>query len=93
MTSSIAYTDAQYTDFPGAACTAQQVAPPCTAATNSIAGYPLLSTPEWSGTLRLDYETQIADNLELDVSLVTTFKTDYYVSVFPVSAPGTDRLI
>jgi iron complex outermembrane receptor protein len=80
LSSSFAYTDAKYLEYPGAPCTALQPTPPCTPATNNQDGYDLLSTPRWSGNVRADYSTPLGDALKLSASGVMTFRSRYYVA-------------
>nr|WP_176392256.1 TonB-dependent receptor [Sphingomonas sp. CDS-1] len=86
----LAYTDAKYTDFPGAPCYAGQtpamgcLAP--TAATpyihQNLDGVHTQLAPKWSGTLGVDYETDIGSALKGGLLLNLRYSDSYLVSPF-----------
>lgn len=86
----LAYTDAKYTDFPGAPCYAGQTpAMGCLAATPAInyihqnlKGVRTQLAPEWAGTFGLDYETKVGANLKAGFSTNLRYSDAYLVSPF-----------
>ncbi|GAY19994.1 TonB-dependent receptor [Sphingobium fuliginis] len=83
LSSSIAYADVTYDDYPGAACLAG--APPsCTPATNNLAGYPLFGSSKWSGTVQGNYETSLGSGLRLALQGTMMFRSSF-VSSFDYS--------
>ncbi|WP_313802968.1 TonB-dependent receptor [Sphingobium sp.] len=86
----LAYTDAKYTDFPGAPCYAgQRPAMGCLAPTTAIPyvhqnldGVHTQLAPKWAGTLGIDYETDIGSALKGGLLLNLRYSDRYLVSPF-----------
>jgi len=85
---SINYTDAEYTDFPGAPCFAgQTIAEGCTlvggiSARQDLTGARLSVAPEWTGTLGAAYTTPIGSNLEFGINADARYSSSYLASGF-----------
>jgi len=77
---SLAYLDAKYDDYPGAACV-YNAPVTCLPATNNLKGYRLTRAPEWKGSAYVQYEHEVADGLTLTGRLSADY-TDlsYYQS-------------
>lgn len=86
----IAYLDAKYLDYPGAAC--QFNAPPtCVAATNNVAGTVLTRAPKWKASGYLRGSVPVTEDLELSgrVSADYTARSFYQGDLNPLnSQPG-----
>jgi len=90
VTGAIAYTDAKYTDFPGAPCYAGQTPDMgCMAPTTEIpyihqdlAGTPTQLAPKWAGTLGIDYETDLSATLKGGFLINGRYSDSYLVSPF-----------
>lgn len=72
----LAYTDAKYDDFPGAACPAD-AAPGCTSATNNLAGYPLVAVSKWSGTAGFRFTQPVASGVQVELAPDIEFRSGY----------------
>jgi outer membrane receptor protein involved in Fe transport len=89
----VAYLNAEYDRFPGATCTASQqmVAPGgpnfCQ---QDLTGGDLQFSPDWSGTLNLDYILQMGD-FELTASLGVDYSADFFTALDldPISQQGS----
>lgn len=85
-----AYNDAEYTRFPGAPCYAGQTpAQGCMAATATIPyvhqdlkGTPTQLAPEWTGSLTVNYETEIGSGLKAGLTTNLRYSDSYLVSPF-----------
>lgn len=77
--SSVAYLDASYDDFPGAACPV--TAPPgCLPATNNLAGFVLPGASKWTGNIRGIYEVGLPNGLNFGLTGVAYFRSGYYIA-------------
>ena len=74
-----AYTYAAFDNYPGAPCKATQPSPPCTPATNNIAGTVLQFTPRWSGQLQADYSTKLSSDLVLGVIVDANYRSSIWL--------------
>lgn len=84
---SLAYLDAKYDDYPGAACV-YNAPPTCRPATNNLKGYRLTRAPEWKGSAYVQVEAPVADGLTMSGRLSADY-TDlsYYQSdMHPLNA-------
>jgi outer membrane receptor protein involved in Fe transport len=85
---SINYTDAQYTDFPGAPCYAgQTISEGCTliggiSARQDLTGARLSVAPEWTGTLGAAYTAPLGDSFELGLNVDARYSDSYIASGF-----------
>lgn len=61
---SLAYLDAEYEDYPGAACV-YNAPPSCTPATNNLKGYRLTRAPKWKGSAYVQVQHEVGDGLVL----------------------------
>ncbi|WP_432770193.1 MAG: TonB-dependent receptor [Sphingopyxis sp.] len=86
VTTSLAYQDIRYLDYPGAACLASQPvsecnpASPASIAANNIAGSPLPYVSDFSGSIQAHSWVPISSALELDVTGVVSFRSGYFNS-------------
>jgi iron complex outermembrane receptor protein len=78
LTSSFAYLDAKYTDFPGAECSSLEP-PTCTPATNNLKGQMLPSASKWSGNLGFDYSHPVVGGLRFSVAPYILFRSAYII--------------
>ena len=71
--------DAEYTDFPGAGCTAvQQVATPAgQTCLQDLSGEPPPNAPDYSGSIGLDFDYPVASNMEFFASGTLSFRDSY----------------
>lgn len=79
FSSSAAYTNAVYDDYPGAKCTAAQPSPPCTPPNNNIKGRVLQFVPKWSGDLQMDYSAPISSKLVFGATIAATYRSSVWV--------------
>lgn len=77
LSTSLAYLDATYDDFPGGPCLYGNTG--CDQATNNIGGTTIPNTSKWSGSITGRYETDISDSLKMSLALIGTFRSKYYV--------------
>lgn len=90
VTGALAYTDAKYTDFPGAPCYAgQRPSMGCLAPTSAIPyihqnlkGTRTQLAPKWAGTLGVDYEAEIGSALKAGALVNMRYSGSYLVSPF-----------
>lgn len=86
ITTSLAYQDIRYLDYPGAACLASQPltdcnpASPASIAANNIAGSPLPYVSDFSGSVQAHAWVPLSSALELDVTGVASFRSGYFNS-------------
>jgi iron complex outermembrane receptor protein len=86
LSSSIAYLDAKFDDYPGAPCLAFETlaqcnsADPASLAAHNIKGMPLLFAPKWSGNVGARFEEDVSDSLSFLASVNTLFRSKYYVA-------------
>ncbi len=76
-----AYLDAKYDNFPGATCTAAQqdaLGPTCT---QDLSGKDLQFSPEFSGTLNLEYYHVFGSGLELTAVVRLDYSDAYYTAL------------
>jgi len=84
---SIAYLDAFYRDFPGAACNEQQLEALAAASgsrqgcTQDLSGQALQFSPQWNAQLGLDYHTSIDYGLQLLAGINLHYSADQEVSL------------
>lgn len=85
-----AYTDAKFTDFPGAQCPVG--APPgCAAATNNLAGYELPGTSKWSGAVNANYNRLLTEDLRLSMAAAAQMRGDFFVATDYSPFYGTQK--
>ncbi len=83
LSAAFAYLDATYKSFPDAACNEPQIIEFIAAGgarsgcVQDLAGESLQFSPELSGSLALDYYTQISDNLEVRFTTDVMYTDDY----------------
>lgn len=90
LSGALAYTDAKYTDFPGAPCYAGQT--PSMGCMTPNTAFPYLHqnlqgtrtqlAPEWSGTLGFDYQTDVGPDLKAGILANMRYSDSYLVSPF-----------
>jgi outer membrane receptor protein involved in Fe transport len=86
VNASLAYLDASYTSFPNAACNESQVLEWIAgggargSCTQDLAGEPLQFSPEFAGSLALEYFTTISDSLNLRLTTDINYSDDYHVA-------------
>jgi iron complex outermembrane recepter protein len=73
----LAYLDAKYDNYLGAVCLYNN--PTCNLTTNNIGGTQIPFTSKWSGSVSLDYTTQLDNGWKLSLSEVTNFRSDYTI--------------
>lgn len=86
LSGSLAYLNAEFDDFPSATCTARQTddhnasgaAGPCT---QDLSGQDLQFSPEWSGSLNLEYYRDVGRGLELTTLLQLDYSDSYYTAL------------
>lgn len=76
----LAYLNSEYDEYRGAACTALQAETwtgtgPCL---QDLSGEPTMFSPEFSGNIAIDYETEIFNNFDFKASLDLQYMDDYY---------------
>lgn len=73
--------DAKYTDFPGAGCTAAQlvVNPAGQVCVQDLSGEPPPNAPDYSGSVSLDFNNPIGNNLEFFTSGTVSFRGSYLI--------------
>ncbi|MDB5482639.1 MAG: hypothetical protein JWO83_3692 [Caulobacteraceae bacterium] len=77
MSSSVAYLDSKYDNFPGGPCIYPNLS--CNPATNNIAGTRIPNTSMWSGNVQGEYTRRLSDKLKLTGSVISTFRSSYFV--------------
>jgi iron complex outermembrane receptor protein len=83
LNASVAYLDAKFTDFKGAACLTTQTiaqcnpADPASIANNNIAGEPLLYASKWTANFEAHHKFDIAENLRLDTTVDASVRSRY----------------
>lgn len=86
LNAAIAYLDASYSSFPNAACNEPQIVEWIAAGNarssciQDISGEPLQFSPEYAGSLAIEYFTELSDTLKLRVSGDVNFSDDYNVA-------------
>lgn len=78
---SLAYLDAEYEDYPGGPCLfGATAADGCdlVTGTQNLAGTRLVRSPEWEGSLTVDWQQPLTDRLLLGAQLNLTYKDDFY---------------
>ncbi len=85
LTGAVAFLDAEYDSFPGAVCTAQQQSDhaaetglPPGSCTQDLSGRDLQFSPEWAGSLNLEYAQDLGSQLRLTALLGVDFSDDFY---------------
>jgi iron complex outermembrane recepter protein len=79
LSSSAAYLDAIYNNFPGAACLASQPVT-CVAATNNLAGTTIPGASRWTGNVQADYWHPIGDGFKIDTLAAVIFRSTFTTS-------------
>ncbi len=84
---SVAYLDAKYDDYPGAACV-YDAPPTCVPKTNNLKGYALTRAPEWKWSAYAQVEVPVTDDLEFTgrVSADYTDLSYYQSDMNPLNA-------
>lgn len=83
---SVAYLDARYESFDGAACNVSQIAAtvasgdPRSSCTQDLAGKPLQFAPDWAANLGLDYNTSLSENIDLGLSVNINWSDDVVIA-------------
>ncbi|RIA37987.1 iron complex outermembrane receptor protein [Hephaestia caeni] len=90
LSSSAAYTKAEYDDYPGAGCIQLQPAS-CSQATNNLEGFSLLYVPKWSGNVKAQYSRPISDDLKVGLTMQSTFKSRHFISTDYSPAYGVQK--
>lgn len=86
LTAAVAYLDAAYTSFPTAACNEPQVVEWTAgggtrgSCVQDLSGKSLQFSPEYSGSLALEYFTSITDTLNLRVTTDVNYSDKYHVA-------------
>ncbi len=86
LTANVAYLDAKYDNFPGAACLATDPISVCnpnspaSVAAHNIAGLPLLYASKWTGNFQVHHNLPIGHDLQIDTTLIAALRTSYYSS-------------
>jgi outer membrane receptor protein involved in Fe transport len=86
LSGALAYLNAEYDDFPGATCTAQQqndhaASGAAGSCTQDLSGEDLQFSPEWSGTVSLEYFREIGSGLELTAMLGADYSDAYFTAL------------
>ena len=80
---SLAYLDAEFTDFPGAPCFAAPLTGNCVASNPATLpnykGVPLQFAPKWSGNVGAEHRLNLGD-FRLTTGVNAQFRSDYYVA-------------
>lgn len=76
-----AYNDAQFTDYPGAACTQAQIEAGCVNGVTPVnaAGRRFAFVPEWSGRAQAAYEQPIGERLNATFTAAAYVSSEYFV--------------
>jgi iron complex outermembrane receptor protein len=88
ITGSLAYLDAKFTNFKGAACLASQTVAQCnpsdtnpadpnSVANNNIAGYVLPYASKWTADVQLHHKLDLGDALRLDTTVDASLRSKY----------------
>jgi outer membrane receptor protein involved in Fe transport len=92
VTGSLAYTDAEFTDFIDAPCYSGQspaqgcrvaplvLDPSTTRASQDLTGSPTALAPKWTGSLGLNYLTAVGGNLMLQASANARYSSKYFLN-------------
>ena len=83
LSGSLAYLSAEYDDFPGATCTAQQQTDhnnsgATGACLQDLSGEDLQFSPEWAGSVNVEYFRSLGPGLDLTVQLGADYSDEYY---------------
>jgi iron complex outermembrane recepter protein len=81
LTGAVAFLDAEYDDFPGATCTAAQQDILGSSCTQDLSGGDLQFSPEYSGTVNLEYFHMFGGGMELTAVLGADFTDSYYTAL------------
>lgn len=76
LSTSLAYLDAIYTDFPGGPCQYPNLT--CDLANNNIAGTTIPGASKWKGGFNIRYDFPISDRLKLGLSSGVMYRSAYY---------------
>jgi iron complex outermembrane recepter protein len=77
----LAYLDAEYKDYPGGPCLfGATAADGCDIATGTqnLAGTRLVRSPEWEGSLTMDWKQPLTERLTFGAQVNITYKDDFY---------------
>jgi iron complex outermembrane recepter protein len=77
----VAYLDAEYEDYPGGPCLfGATAADGCDIATGTqnLAGTRLVRSPEWEGSMTVDWQRPLTDQLVFGAQVNVTYKDDFY---------------
>jgi iron complex outermembrane receptor protein len=89
VSSSGAYLDAKYDNYPGAECLTTTPAAQCSATgTTNLAGTTLLGASTWTGNVALDFNHPLTDNLKLSASAVASYRSGYTIATTEDPAYG-----
>lgn len=92
LSGSVAYTDAEFTDFIDAPCYSGQSPtqgcrvgplisdPATTRASQNLTGRPTALAPEWTGSLSLNYQAPIGGKVVLDGSVSARYSSEYFLN-------------
>jgi iron complex outermembrane recepter protein len=92
LSGSVAYTDAEFTDFIDAPCYSGQsptrgcrvgplISDPATArASQNLTGKPTALAPQWTGSLALNYQAPVGGGFVLDGSVSARYSSDYFLN-------------
>ncbi|MGA0605180.1 TonB-dependent receptor [Phenylobacterium sp. VNQ135] len=84
ITLAAAYQNAEYDDYPGAACLASQPitvcnpAVPASIAANNIAGAPLQHASKWSGTLQVHQKIELDNDMMIDWRAAASGRSKFF---------------
>ena len=78
FSTSFAYLDGKFTDFPGAQCTSVQP-PTCNPLTNNAKGEALPNASRWSGDVVLEYSHSIPGGLKFSIAPAVLFRSAYII--------------
>jgi len=81
LTTSGAYLDAKYDNFPGAQCLATTPPSECSpAGTTNLAGTTILGASKWTGNGQLDYKHPLTGGWDFDASAMASYRSGYFIS-------------
>ena len=81
----LAWLDAEYDKYEGAACTVDQIIAQGNPCRQDLSGTPLQFAPDWSGNLGLTYETGLTANTDILVGVMARYTDDILI------APDNDQ--
>lgn len=93
LATSVAYLDATYDEFLGAACLSGATPPECDPVTRSqdLSGTTIPGASDWTGNVRATFEQPINDTMDLALTLVGYFRSEFITSTDEDPVYGTQH--